>query len=158
MRCSYLRASVLDAFDVIVGCDCQTAGGSTLRGSIGDWIMKMGFKEFNQLPVLETVLIYEGEPVVRVLSEGKWIRGRFDSNIRIDQPTHGVGQTHAHVLGRKGEEIGVVNFDGSSSHGTKCRLSDKDADALRAQGFQIKPDNIVEWLALPEQPRQLLLG
>jgi hypothetical protein len=91
------------------------------------------------------------------LREGRWIPGRFDKNIRIDQPTHGVGQTHAHVLGRKGEELGVVNFDGSASHGTKCRLSDTDANALRAKGFQIPSGNIVEWVLLAGEYR-LLLG
>ena len=84
-------------------------------------------------------------------------KGRFASNIRIDQPTHGVGQTHAHVYGRKGDEIGVVNFDGSASHGTKCRLSNDDAAALRTKGFTIKPGNVVEWVVLADQP-QLLLG
>lgn len=92
-----------------------------------------------------------------VLHEGKWIPGRFDRNIRIDHPTHGAGQTHAHVLGRRGEEIGVINFDGSGSHGTKCRLSGEDADALRARGFQISPGNIVEWVLLQGEYRLLLV-
>lgn len=108
----------------------------------------MRFKEFIDLPVLTEMIITRDGRDVEVLQEGKWISGRLDRNIRIDQPTHGVGQTHAHVFGRKGEEIGVVNFDGSSSHGTKCRLSNDDADALRAKGFQIQPGNIVEWVLL----------
>ena len=117
----------------------------------------MRFKEFIGLPVLTEMIIARDGRDVEVLQEGKWIAGRFDRNIRIDQPTHGVGQTHAHVLGRKGEEIGVVNFDGSGSHGTKCRLSNDDADALRARGFQIQPSNVVEWILLARDVR-LLLG
>lgn len=117
----------------------------------------MRFKEFVDLPVVTDVAITRDGSASEVLHEGKWISGRFDRNIRIDQPTHGVGQTHAHVLGRKGEEIGVVNFDGSCSHGVKCRLSNDDADALRAKGFQIQPGNIVEWVMLTGECR-LLLG
>lgn len=117
----------------------------------------MRFKEFAGLPVITDVVITIEGTASEVLHEGKWIPGRFDSNIRIDHPTHGAGQTHAHVLGRKGEEVGVVNFDGSGSHGTKCRLSSDDADALRARGFQIPPGNIVEWVLLQGEYR-LLLG
>jgi hypothetical protein len=115
------------------------------------------FREFVNLPLLREILISADNAGFERLDEGKWVKGRFDKNIRIDQPTHGVGQTHAHVYGRKGDEIGVLNFDGSSSHGTQCRLSDADADALRKRGFTIKVGNIVEWIALPTQP-QLLFG
>lgn len=118
----------------------------------------MRFKEFSELTVLGSVVVTPDGLHGEILHEGKWISGRFDRNIRIDQPTHGVGQPHAHVLGRKGEEIGVVNFDGTSSHGTRCRLSDQDADALRARGFQIKVGNIVEWLSLQTVGTVFLLG
>lgn len=117
----------------------------------------MRFKEFAEPPLITGVLITTDGSATEVLHEGKWVTGRFDRNIRIDQPTHGAGQTHAHVLGRKGEEIGIVNFDGSGSHGTKCRLSNDDADALRARGFQIRPGNIVEWMLITGK-YQLLLG
>jgi hypothetical protein len=115
------------------------------------------FKEFANLVTLSEILISEDNAGFERLDEGKWVKGRFDKSIRIDQPTHGVGQMHAHVYGRKGVEIGVVNFDGTASHGTKCRLSDADADALRERGFMIGAGNIVEWIVLPTQP-QLLLG
>ena len=108
-------------------------------------------------PMLDQVTISSESTTFERLDEGKWIKGRFDANIRIDQPTHGVGQPHAHVYGRKGHEIGVVNFDGSGSHGTQCQLSDVDADALRARGFTIRPGNIVEWIVLSSQPGWLLL-
>jgi hypothetical protein len=117
----------------------------------------MRYKEFANMPVLDEVFTTNDGETGEVLREGKWVSGRFDRNIRIDQPTHGVGQTHAHILGRKGNEIGVVNFDGSGSHGTKCRLSDADADVLRASGFHIRPGNIVEWLVL-DGKFTLLLG
>ncbi len=94
----------------------------------------------------------------RILHEGRWITGRFPDNIRIDRSTHFAGSTisiagleHAHVYGRKGDLIGVVNFDGTSSHGKKCKLHHKDADALRAEDFEIGPDNIVEWIALDKE-------
>lgn len=85
---------------------------------------------------------------IQTLEEGKWIDGRFPSNIRIDQPTHlgGDGQAHAHVYGRRGNEIGVVNFDGTPSHGTKCELHPQDANALRGRGFSVRADNMVEWV------------
>jgi hypothetical protein len=116
----------------------------------------MRFREFINLPTLSEILVSIGNQSFQRLDEDKWVNGRFDKCIRIDQPTHGVGQTHAHIYGRKGTEIGVVNFDGPSSHGTQCRLSDADA-ALRDRGFTIKPGNIVEWTMLPTQP-QLLFG
>ena len=59
----------------------------------------------------------------------------------------GDGQPHAHVFGRKGDEIVVVNLDGTGSHGTKGRLHPDDADVLRARGFEIPTDRIIErWL------------
>jgi hypothetical protein len=86
--------------------------------------------------------------------ERKWVSGRFDRNIGIDQPSHlhGDGQTHAHVLGRSRNELGVVNFDGSASHNSKFRLHPRDADALRARGFKVRADNIVEWVRLGAMP------
>lgn len=116
------------------------------------------FSEFVALPVLDDILLTHDGAKADVLHEGKWVNGRFERNIRIDLPTHGVGQTHAHVLGRKGVEIGVVNFDGSASHGTKCRLSDADANALRAKGFKILSGNIVELTSIFEYRHEILFG
>ena len=106
----------------------------------------------NAMPLLAGIIIADDDVHFERLDEGYWISGKFDRNIRIDQPTYGAGQRHAHILGRKGQEIGVVNLDGSASHGVRCRLSDADANALRAKGFSIRPGNIVEWITLPEQP------
>ena len=126
--------------------------------------MTMSFKQFLKrgrepsLPILDEIMVTEDGASFDTLREGKWIAGRFYSNIRIDHATHGRGQTHAHVLGRKGNAIGVVNIDGSASHGTKCRLHDTDADALRTRGFSIPADNIVEWIVMSDGQPTLLLG
>lgn len=116
----------------------------------------MRFKEFSNLPLLDAVLITVDGTTFELLEEGKTINGRFSRNIRLDQPTHGVGQTHAHVMGRKGDELVVVNIDGSGSHGTKGRLSKGDADALRNKGFKINASNIVEWFAVNDSIKMLL--
>lgn len=92
---------------------------------------------------------------VRTINEErKWINGRFERNIGIDQSSHlhGNGKTHAHVFGRRGNELGVVNFDGTSSHGSKFKLHQKDADALRNIGCNVRSDNIVEWVKIGEMP------
>lgn len=92
------------------------------------------------------------------LHEGKFISGRFDRNIRIDNANYGPGDRHAHVLGRKGNEVGIVKVDGTGSHGTKCRLHPDDAAALRANGFNIHADRIVEWISLDAAQPQFLIG
>ncbi len=110
---------------------------------------------------LDEVLVTVDGLAVEVLNEGrKWVSGRFHNNLGIDQPTHlaGAGQQHAHVLGRKGDELGVVNFDGSASHGSRFRLHKDDADELRKRGFTIRPDNLVEWVRLRTPRVQFLLG
>ena len=38
--------------------------------------------------------------------------------VRIDPPVQPNQQTHAHILDRKGRELGVLNEDGTGSHGT----------------------------------------
>lgn len=118
------------------------------------------FREFlvvQNLPELTEISTADSNNQMQVLVEGKWIDGRLKGNIRIDHPTHGVGQTHAHIYARSGKEWGVVNLDGSSSHGTKCKLHADDAAALRQKGFSIKPDNIVEWIAF-DGDLQILFG
>lgn len=109
------------------------------------------------LDTIDEVFISANGTDAQVFNEGMWVKGRFPQSIRIDQPTHGAGQTHAHVYGRKGDEIGVVNIDGTPSHGAKMRLSKDDADALRGRGFNIPLNRIVEWISLG-QYGQLLLG
>jgi hypothetical protein len=110
------------------------------------------------IPTITGIAVTNDGETLKQLNEGQWIRGRFDRNIRLDQPTHlqGKGQPHAHVYGRKGDEIVAVSLDGAGSHGSKGRLHPDDADALRARGFTIRTDRIVEWWEL-ESPAQILL-
>jgi len=107
--------------------------------------------------IMGVVLTIDGESLQQ-LNEGKWIDGRFDRNIRLDQSTHlqGEGPPNAHVYGRKGDEIVAVNLDGTGSHGTKGRLHPGDADALRASGYTIRPDRIVEWWELMTAVQMLI--
>jgi hypothetical protein len=120
------------------------------------------FKEFRQelaivkLPFLDDVIVTEDLVSAQLIREGKEYNGRFEGSLRVDNPTHGVGMRHAHVLGRKGEELGVVNYDGTPSHGSKFRVHDADADKLRTLGFTIPPDGVVEWILLDDQPTLLL--
>ena len=109
------------------------------------------------VPTITGVMVRD-QATLLALHEGTWVSGRFDRNIRIDQPTHlnGDGQKHAHVLGRKGDELVIVNLDGSGSHGSKGKLHPDDADALRQRGFKVRADLLVEWFVLEEQPRVLL--
>lgn len=118
------------------------------------------FKQFRQdrsdaLEFLDKIIYIKNETSYEMLHEGKWVAGRFPNNIRIDNPSYGAGQPHAHVYGIKGKEIGVVNFDGTASHSTKCKLNQRDADSLRARGFSIRDDLIVEWTET-DQPTLLL--
>lgn len=121
--------------------------------------MRMGFKAFSELPMLDEIILQEAGGDLTVLREGKWVKGRFDKSIRIDQPTHlgGAGEPHAHVYGRKGNEIVVVNKDGTASHGTKGRISDEDASVLRSLGWNLPAGNIVEWTVVGDVSG-LLLG
>lgn len=100
-------------------------------------------------PRLDEVLVVAANGLdFQRLLEGKLVNGRFPRNIRVDQSTHlqGDGQPHAHVFGRKDDELGVVNLDGSGSHGSKFTLNDKDAATLRSLGFTIPANNVVEWV------------
>lgn len=120
----------------------------------------MKYKELFPDSLDAIYLVSENMQDFKLLQEGKLASGRFPRNIRLDQPTHlqGDGQLHAHVFGRKGNELGVVNYDGSGSHGSKFKLHDKDADTLRGLGFAIPPDNIVEWTICVDEGPALLLG
>ena len=92
------------------------------------------------------------------IDEGRWIKTNTSNTMRIDNATHGVGSIHAHAYGRKGNEVGVVNLDGTASHGTRMKLSKKDAETLRTHGFNVRHDRIVEWIVRPDWTRNLLFG
>lgn len=91
-----------------------------------------------------------------LLLEGIWLNAAWDQSIRIDQPTHGSGQTHAHIFGRKGNEIGVVNLDGTPSHGSKFRIPNKLVPTLQNRAFTIPADRFVEFVVVGNS--KLLLG
>lgn len=102
-------------------------------------------------------LFFPSEDNATPLCEG-WINGRFNRNIRIDSGSHlEGGDIHAHVFGRRKNQILAVKLDGSGSHGTKGKLDPADADALRRKGFKIRSDNIVEWFVIGSDS-QILLG
>lgn len=108
---------------------------------------------------LDEIIIYNtSTDETHLIQEGKWIKTTTSNKIRIDKPTHGAGQTHAHIYGRKGKEMGVVNLDGTASHGKPMTLPKKDAETLTAHGFNIRSDHKVEWIISPELTYKLLLG
>ena len=109
--------------------------------------------------LLDEIVIFDPETAEAYrIDEGKWIRTNTTNAMRIDHATHGVGQTHAHIYGRKKNVIGVVNLDGTASHNTKMKLSKRDAETLQAHGFTIRADRIVEWIVRPDWTPSLLLG
>src|ERR1700693_4411001 len=122
----------------------------------------MEILEADQNPISQIVVVDKDGVSAKVLREGKWIDGRFSKYIRVDQPTHlqGLqGQQHASVYGRnRRQELVVVNLDGTGSHGTKERLSAEDAEALKAQGFKIRDDRMVEWIGLQTDHGERVIG
>ena len=95
----------------------------------------------------------DDETAERLDESNNWVSGRFNNNIRIDQPPLSFGIRHGHIYGRKDNQIGVVNVDGTSSHGSKFKLHKKDADALRKRDFDIPSNNLIEWVALQDHLR-----
>lgn len=109
--------------------------------------------------VLDEVVSYDpASGQAHRIDEGKWIPTGTSDTMRIDHATHGAGQTHVHIYGRKGDQLGVVNLDGTGSHGTRMRLSKDQAAVLRRHNFKIRHDRIVEWIFRPSWTRALLLG
>src|ERR1700733_11993170 len=93
----------------------------------------------------DQVIISEGTET-RILVEGKWLKGDFDDEIRVDRNTHmRSGEKHAHIHDRKGNEMYALNQAGKPSHNSKpFKLSKNQANALRRQGFDIPKNRIVE--------------
>ena len=122
------------------------------------------FREFVQdgedsTPTIRVLLADHGDGTYQRLDEGKWIDGRFPKGIRLDQPTHmqGVGAVHGHVYGRKGQELVVVEFDGTAATVRRAPASGR-SEALRAHGFKIRNDRVVEWWLAPNpEGLQLIL-
>jgi hypothetical protein len=115
------------------------------------------FVDFHKLPALDQIIVSTDGETVEVLRERTWVTGRFERNIGIDNAADCMGQRPAQVLGRKDDQIVVVNLTGTGGDGTQGRLYDKDAAALRAKGFEIHPGNLIVWHVLPDAP-ELLIG
>ncbi len=111
-------------------------------------------RRIDELDELWVVEVKAG--VTHSIVEGKWVQTGKTLSIRIDNPTYGAGQVHAHIIGKKNDELGVVNLDGTGSHGTRMTLSRKAATTLTQHGFQIRPDRIVEWIGDPALSVQFL--
>ena len=104
-------------------------------------------KQITTFEGIDEVFVTEDDISGELLVESRqWLKGRFPASIGFDRTNHGAGQDHAHIYGRKGNEVGAINFDGTASHGSRFKLSDQDADALRLKGFTIPPGNLVEWV------------
>jgi hypothetical protein len=93
----------------------------------------------------DQVVISEGAEF-RYLEEGKWLKGDFDNEIRVDRNTHmRSGERHAHIYDRKGNQLYALTQQGRPSHGSKTfKLTKSQTDALRSQGFTIPKSRIVE--------------
>lgn len=122
----------------------------------------MRFTEMLELPIVTIVAIdIAGE--CEMLVEGMWVDGRYKNNIRIDRDTHfsdaGSRNRHAHVYGRtdRTDALVAVRQSGKASHGKRGILHKKDAEALRARGFDIPASGIIEWVELPFDADAVLL-
>jgi hypothetical protein len=121
----------------------------------------MRFLEFIRRPRL-TILAVDDKSGFQQLVESLWIDGRYKGNIRIDRDTHfadaGERNCHAHVYGRRDRDkaIVAVRKNGTSSRALKGILHSDDADALRKRGFNIRPDNLVEFILFDGEPAQVL--
>jgi hypothetical protein len=131
---------------------------SDLRNEVSKRADAERSKERQEATYIDRIYVKRGVGSVEYLSEGKTYSGRFPRNIRQDEPTHGVGFTHAHVHDRKGREIGVVRIDGTGSHGSKFRLHPKDREVLVGRGFDISQDGFVEWRLIEIADLEALFG
>ena len=105
------------------------------------------------------VVSRDGSLDLEVLEEGKWLKGSFDSEIRVDRNTHlRSGDKHAHIYDRNGKELYAVTQDGKPSHGsTPFKLSKDQTNVLANQGFKIPKSRIIE-AVLVGRGQMLLFG
>ncbi|HEY5362782.1 MAG TPA: hypothetical protein VIJ49_01120 [Aestuariivirga sp.] len=109
---------------------------------------------------LDVVVCYDkNDGQAHLIDENsKWISTKPTNTMRMDHPRHGGGgQTHVHIFGKKGKLLGVVNLDGTGSHGTKMRLTKDQAGILTAHGVTVRKDRIIEWIVLKDSTLELLL-
>lgn len=93
----------------------------------------------------DEVFISDGQEV-SVLVEGKWVKGDFDNEIRIDRNTHmRTGEKHAHIYDRKGNKLYALTHDCKPSHNSNpFRLTKTQANCLGKEGFPVPKNRIVE--------------
>lgn len=92
------------------------------------------------------------------LDEGKWFKGQFDNEIRVDRATHlQSGDKHAHIYDRNGNELRALTQDGKPSHNTKpFKLTKTQYDVLKGQGFNLPASRIVETVLVAKGRFRLL--
>jgi hypothetical protein len=119
-----------------------------------DWYARIFAKRVDRI-----VVSRDGSLDLEVLEEGKWLKGSFENEIRVDRNTHlRSGDRHAHIHDRNGNELYAVTQDGKPSHGSKpFKLSKDQADVLAKQGFKVPRNRIVEPV-LVGRGQMLLLG
>ena len=113
---------------------------------------KLGLTKKEDYPEIDEVYIkVDGD--YALIREGQWISGKKNF-YRVDAVTHmqSGDQRHVHIYAKSkdkpGTELGVLNMDGSASHGTKMRLTKRMANELEKKcGVAVPENRIVEWVA-----------
>jgi hypothetical protein len=140
----------------------QRQAGLDMLLTFKEWLRKYHYDSYTRLfarRVDRIVVTRDGPSELEILEEGKWLKGSFDDEIRVDRNTHlRSGDKHAHIHDRKGNELYAVTQDGRPSHGSKpFKLSKVQADVLTQQDFNIPKNGIIE-AVLVGRGRMLLLG
>lgn len=68
---------------------------------------------------------------------------------RLDKPNNAPGQQkHIHVYADKkhNHQLYAINIDGTPHDGSKYQLNNKHQEALKALGFPVPKDGLLEWL------------
>lgn len=116
----------------------------SIKKLVGQVFARVG--ERPALPEITDIAVSSDGAMLCQLREGRWVRGRFRYN--GEQPTPLGGEGRPQVYGRKGDLQVAVKVDSPSGHGEKGRLQPMDADALRALGFKVPSDDVVELTVL----------
>lgn len=94
-------------------------------------------------------VVYLPAPLLEY-EEYKNIPGTNNSYRQDSGNTNTKTQKHVHVYAKQkgnGKEIYSVNVDGSGHDGYRgTKIPDSHADYFKKKGFNIKPDNILEWI------------
>lgn len=78
---------------------------------------------------------------------------RIDKQLGVGGPGH---QRHIHIFNR-GEELFAMNIDGTAHDGYhQVKIPDDIAGFLSQKGFQLPPDNIIEFMQFPSGGKLLV--